>query len=114
MPVTDALLEQLHETGRLHVVFSVQVATSQAAALDGSGAVLHLGASGQPVQLELDDYVDPEEDRHVYFASFTLTLRWRDDELLVFGAPGTGLQDPWDVPSAPCRSAVIRAAFRSR
>lgn len=114
VPLTETLLEQLHDTGRLHVVFSAQAHTSRVASLDGSGATLFLGSSGQPVQLMLDDYVDPEEDRSVHFAAFTLLLRWRDEELLVHAAPGIGGEDPWSVQSAPSRSKTIRAAFRDR
>lgn len=96
--MTETLLEQLHERGRLHVVLGTEATSSTAASLDGSGAVLFLGASGRPVQLLLDDLVDPEEDRVVHFPSVTLTVRWRDDELLVFGAAGTGAVDPWAGP----------------
>lgn len=114
VPLTETMLERLHETGRLDVMFSAQAGASRVTSLDGSGAVLVLGASGQPVQLTLDDFVDPEEDRHVHFAAFTISLRWRDEELLVHASPGILMHDPWLVPSTPSRSAVIRAGFRPR
>lgn len=98
--MTETLLEQLHERGRLHVVLSSEASIESHVSLDGSGAVLFLGASGRPVQLLLDDYVDPEEDREVHFALVTFTLRWRDDELLVHGAAGTGAIDPWSARPA--------------
>jgi hypothetical protein len=93
--MTETLLDQLHESGRLHVVLCTEASTTTAACLDGSGAILFLGASGRPVQLMLDDLVDPEEDRTVHFPSVTLTLRWRDEQLLVYAAPGSGAVDPW-------------------
>lgn len=114
IPLTEQLLEQLHDSGQLDVVLSAVQAASWTKSLDGSGAVLALGASGQPARLLLDDYVDPEEDRAVHFAAFTLWLRWRDEELLVHAAPGTGGEDPWSVQPAPSRSKMIRSAYRDR
>ena len=93
--MTERLLEDLHEHGRLHVVLSSEAAQTTAEALDGSGARLFLGASGRPTQLLLNDLVDPEEDREVHFPTVTLSIRWREDELSIFASAGSGRVDPW-------------------
>lgn len=93
--MTERLLEDLHEHGRLHVVLSSEAAATTAQALDGSGARLFLGASGRPTQLQLGNLVDPEEDREVHFPTVTLSIRWREDELSIFASAGTGRVDPW-------------------
>ncbi len=107
--MTETRLEQLHEHGRLHVVLAPEAWQSRDAALDGSGAVLLLAASGKPVQLLLDDWIDPEEDLDVHFASVTFSLRWRDDEILIYAAAGSGRVDPWSPPD-PALASTPRGA----
>jgi len=96
--MTETLLDELHAHGRLFVTFSTEASLSTTPSLDGSGARLFVGASGRPVALRLEDLVDPEEDRTVHFASISITVRWRDEELLLYGAPGSGVVDPWFTP----------------
>ncbi len=101
--MTETLLVQLHERGRLHVVLADEAFVSTVPGLDGSGAVLFLGASGRPVQLLLEDLVDPEDDREVHFATVTLSIRWRDEELLVYASAADSAVDPWSPPPPPPR-----------
>lgn len=93
--MTETLLSTLHDTGVLRVVLHDEPPLRSETCTDGSGARLSLGASGRPVSLSVDDLVDPEEDREVHFPSLTVSIRWRDEELLLLGSPGRGTVDPW-------------------
>jgi hypothetical protein len=96
--LTPALLEQLETTGVLEVQFTKEPAASQLVSLDGSKALLFVGASGQFVGVLVQDLVDPDEDRELPFQGATLTIRWRDEWLLIHALSGEEVHDPWVKP----------------
>ncbi len=98
LEMTPALLEQFEETGLFELVLAKEPRTTSLESLDGANAYLFLGPSGSIVGLLVQDWVDPDEDRHIPFQGMSVTVRWRDEWILVHVAEGLEVHDPWVKP----------------
>lgn len=100
--MTPVLLAQFEETGLFEVVLGEERPASTLESLDGAHAYLFLGPSGSIVGLLVQDWDDPDEDRLIPFQGMTVTVRWRDEWILVHLAEGIEIHDPWvKVPRRP-------------
>jgi hypothetical protein len=81
LPLTARALEGLAERGVLEARFRREDRASQLEALDGSGARLWLGTSGQVIGLTMTELDSEETSCEIAFDIGTVTVAWCDDVL---------------------------------